>query len=199
MEEIAPGIHHWTAFHPKIRSPVSSYYVEPADAVLDPMLPDEGLDWFEARDRPPRHAILTNRHHLRAAERFAEAFGCAIRASRPGMHEFEGGPEVVAYDYGDEVAPGIVALEAGAICPDDAVLHIALGDGVLAFADGLINEAGIGFVPDHYMDDPETVKTRMVEVARRLLERDFDTLLFAHGDPVVGRGKETLREFVERS
>jgi hypothetical protein len=31
---------------------------------------------------------------------------------------------------------------------------------------------------------------------RRLLELDFDHLLFAHGEPLVGEGKAALREFV---
>ena len=29
-----------------------------------------------------------------------------------------------------------------------------------------------------------------------LLERDFEHLLFAHGDPIVGNGKTALRAFV---
>jgi hypothetical protein len=199
MEEIAPGIHHWKAFHPNIREEVSSYYIEPAEAVIDPMLPDEGLAWFESRERQPRQVILTNRHHLRRSERFAEAFGCAIRCSKPGLHEFEGGPEVIGFSFGDEVAPGITALEAGAICPDDTVLHIAVADGALAFADGLVNQGGLGFVSDRHMDDPPAVKESMRKVARRLSEREFDTLLFAHGDPVVGNGRAALRDFVEGS
>jgi hypothetical protein len=29
-----------------------------------------------------------------------------------------------------------------------------------------------------------------------LLAVDFDTLLFAHGEPIVGGGKQALREFL---
>lgn len=195
--EIAPGVFHWKAVHPKIKIEVSSYCVADARALIDPMLPAEGLDWF--RDgREPERILLTNRHHLRDSERFAGAFGCPILCHRAGLHEFEGGPEVKGFEYGDEVAPGITVHEVGSICPDDAALHIQAGPGLLAFADGLIRVRDqLGFVPDQYMDDPERTKAGIVESLRRLLELDFDGLLFAHGEPLVGGGKDALREFVE--
>jgi len=33
---------------------------------------------------------------------------------------------------------------------------------------------------------------------RRLLDLDFDSLLFAHGEPLIGGGRAALREFVAR-
>ena len=89
MQEIAPGIHHWTARHPVIRTRVHSAYVEPARALIDPLLPEEGLAAFEGLARP-EVVLLTNRHHYRHSDRFSEAFGCVVRASAAGMHEFEG-------------------------------------------------------------------------------------------------------------
>ena len=194
-----PGIHHWTAFHHGIRQPVSSYYVEPVGALLDPMLPEEGLEWFEDRQRP-QQIVLTNRHHYRHSDRFVEAFRCVVRCSEPGMHEFEGGPEVTPFSFGEEVAPGITAVQVGAICPDDSALHIALDTGAIAFADGLIRPSGgpLSFVPDAYMDDPPTVKAGLKDSFRGLLEREFDHLLFAHGEPLVGGGRSALRDFVSR-
>ena len=50
IREALPGVHHWTAIHPRIRLPVDSYYIEPTRMVLDPMVPREGLEWFEQRD-----------------------------------------------------------------------------------------------------------------------------------------------------
>jgi hypothetical protein len=198
MEEILPGIFHWTAFHERIRQRVSSYYVASSAALIDPMLPDEGLDWF--RDRRPERILLTNRHHYRHSARFVEAFDCPVSCHEAGLHEFEGGPQVGGFAIGDEVAPGIVAREVDAICSDDSALQIAAGGGLLAFADGLIRsgDGGLAFVPDGYMgDDPEAVKRGLRQSLRELLEHDFDSLLFAHGLPLVGGGKAALREFVD--
>jgi hypothetical protein len=40
MEEIAPGLWHWTAEHAEIGSLVHSYYLAGEAVVLDPMVPD---------------------------------------------------------------------------------------------------------------------------------------------------------------
>ena len=201
MQEVVPGIWHWSALHPRIRQPVSSYYVEPAGAVIDPMVPPDGLDWFEGRPQPPVQVLLTNRHHYRQSDRFAQAFGCPVRCSEPGLHEFQGGPEVGGFSFGDEPAPGVTAVEIGAICPDETALHIAVQRGAIAFADGLIRPAGgrLGFVPDGLMgDDPGAVKAALKDALRGLLERDFEHLLFAHGEPLVGGGKPALRDFLAK-
>jgi hypothetical protein len=197
MEEILPGIHHWSAFHEGIGQRVHSYYVAPAGALIDPMVPEEGLAAFE-RLGTPRHALMTNRHHFRHCDRFREAFGCEIRASAPGMHDLRG-RDVRPFAFGDEVAPGVTTVEIGAICPDETALHVVHGGGAIALADGLIRHAGaLGFVPDDLLgDDPPRVKQGLKAAFRGLLAGDFDALLLAHGDPVADDGKTALRKFAD--
>jgi hypothetical protein len=200
VEEIVPGIRHWSAFHEGIRFDVSSHWAVDARALIDPMVPPEGLGALDGLPEP-EVILLTNRHHLRHSARFVERFGCTIRCHSSGLHEFEGRQEEVeGFEFGDEVAPGIVALEMDAICPDDAVLRIDAGGGALSFADSVIHWGGgkIGFVPDRYMDDPPRVKEGIRASVRRLLEREgFGSLLFAHGEPIVGEGRNALRTLVE--
>ena len=196
MHELLPGLFHWTAHHERIGMDVSSYFLAGETlTLLDPMPPPEGV---EAVGRPAA-IVLTTRHHLRHAERFAAEFGCPILCHEDGLHEFaDGGPNVTGFRFGDELRPGLEALEMDAISPDDTALHVAAGDGALAFADAIIRYGGeIGFVPDHLIgDDPEGVKRRVREALEPMLERDFDTLLFAHGDPLVGGGRQALERFV---
>src|SRR3712207_986853 len=198
MEEVLPGVWHWTRVHEKIRAPVHSYFVADRGLLIDPMEPEEGLDAVAERGEPER-IVLTVRHHLRHAERFVERFRCDVVAHEAGLHEFEDdGPQVDGFSFGDEIAPGVRALELGAITPEDTVLHIHAGLGALHFGDGLIRQHDrIGFVPDAYMDDPESVKRRTFERLWELLDDDFDALLFAHGDPLVpSGGRGALAEFV---
>jgi glyoxylase-like metal-dependent hydrolase (beta-lactamase superfamily II) len=63
----------------------------------------------------------------------------------------------------------------------------------------VIRPAGaLGFVPDFLMgDDPDSVKAGLLESLEGLLDLPFDSLLPAHGDPLVGGGKQALRDFVE--
>jgi hypothetical protein len=195
VEEILPGVYHWSAFHERIRQPVHSHLVVGARTLLDPMLPDEGLEWFEG-DRRPERIVLTNRHHYRHSDRFVEAFGCPVLCPEVGLHEFDGSPEeVLGFSFGDEVAPGIVAHEIGAICPDESALHLER-ERALACADGVIRVGEeLTFVPEQLMDEPETVKPALREAYGRLLELDFDNLLMAHGEPVVGDGRAALERF----
>jgi hypothetical protein len=197
LSEPIPGVFAWTNAHPNHGKEVWSYWVPAAGAVIDPLLADDqGTDAFA--EEPPRRVLLTNRHHLRSSERFAEELGSTIRCHRAGLHEFEGGPEVIGFDWGEEVAPGIEALEVDAICDEETALLIAEAE-ALSIADSIVRDGGeLGFVSDGLLgDDPEGVKRGIREAYSRLLDREFDHLLFAHGNPLMGEAKAALRAFCE--
>jgi hypothetical protein len=211
MREILPGIFHWTTLHEKIRIRVHSYYLIHPRVLLDPMLPREGLAWFRAQ-KAPEHILLTNRHHYRQSARFVKAFGTRVHCHRAGLHEFTRGEEVEPFEHGDELAGGILALKVGALCPEETALYVPprkrsgtrglATAGILAFGDALIesDDGGLGFVPEKFMgEDPEKVKRGLRRALRRLLERDFEHLLMAHGAPILGDGKERLAQFLSPS
>ncbi len=197
MQEISTGLWHWRVRHPSIEKDVSSYHLSAERVAIDALIPPEGLAWFEAHGAP-EHVLLTNRHHTRDAFALHEAFGATVHCIRCGLHELEGRGPVEAFDFGDELPGGAVAYEVDAICPDETALHIAAHD-ALACADGVVQWDGprLTFVPDFLMDEPERTKAGLRAAYRRLLSLDFDTLLMAHGNPIVGGGKQALREFVE--
>lgn len=196
MEEVAPGIWHWAAVHPRIKIEVSSYYLPAERVLIDPIAPSEGLDWF-AEQGPPTDVLLTNRHHYRSSALFAERFGVTVHCVREGMHEFRGGEQVEPFAFGDELAGGVIAYAVGAICPDETALHIPARD-ALALADGAVRwRAGgpLAFVPDRFMDEPTETKEGLRESYRRLARLDFQHLLLAHGEPFVGAGRKMLAAF----
>ena len=159
MREILPGVWQWTAEHPRIGQPVWSYYLEDAGAVVDPMLPEGGVEAFG--DWAVQQVILSNRLHSRDT--------------------------------------GTIHRELGAICPDDMVLHVRAGLGVLHFADGLHAAGGEpAFMPDELMDEPATVRERTLDALGPLLAVDFDALTFAHSDPITAGGRDQLAAFVSR-
>src|SRR3954454_25354061 len=198
MRELRPGLFHWTTFHEGIGAPVSSYYVEPAVALIDARVPDEGIEAAFAERETPQQAIVTIGLHMRHADRFAEAFGCPVRAPAEARDRLGPDTQFEPYRGGDEVAPGITAIQIGHLCPDEYALHVAHGPGAISFADGLMRYAEtLSFVPDNLIGgDTERVKAGLSDAFRALLERDFDDLLFAHGEPLVGGGQAALREFL---
>lgn len=197
MEEILDGVFHWKAKHPDIGIEVGCHFVAGSGTAIDPLLPAEGVEWFDGRD--VRRVVLSNHYHVRHATEMAERFGCPILCHEAGLHELEGGgPEVTGFAFDERIAPDVVALEMGAICPEDTVLRIEADGGALLFADAVISYDGLGFVSDkHLGDDPEDVRRRVRERCRALLEEDFEHLLFAHGEPLLNDGKAALRAFAE--
>lgn len=202
MQEILPGVWHWTSMHETIGQPVHSSFLPNVGGgvLIDPRLPDGGVDAIRDLGEPAV-ALLTNRHHYRHAGEFRAAFGTEIHCHGEGMHEFTRGEEVEAFEHGDMLAGSIEALEVGVICPEETALLIPVHGGILVLGDSVIHYGGkLGFVPDQHLgDDPPAIKRGLRESLARHLDREFEHLLFAHGDPITEEGKSRLEEFVGES
>jgi hypothetical protein len=188
MHEIAPGIQHWTAQHPKIKSEVSSYWLPSLGVLLDPLAVPAEVDQVD-------EIILVNRHHLRDALEARERLGATIRAPRAGAHEFDDGDPVDFYDFGEGLAGGaIIPHQVTELWPDDSALHIPSLN-ALAIADTVIHyDDELTLVPDNLMGDAEAERRGILDGLAALAERlEFDHLLLAHGTPVIGDGRERLR------
>jgi hypothetical protein len=205
MQEVIPGVYHWTARHPRIKIEVSSYWLEETGVAIDPLVPQpEGLEWFAERTLAPAAVLLSNRHHYREADSFADRFGCCVYCNRLGLYEFGDSEAVQGFDLGDPLPGGAIAAELGAICPDDTALHLPDKQAVV-LADGVVRggpygqDGPLGFVPDSLMDDPPATKRALLVACAGLLEElDFSHILLAHGGPVIGNGRERLQELVDR-
>lgn len=200
MNEILPGIVHWRTLHPEIQIEVDSYYVfacAPA-LLIDPLVPSDGLEWFRQRTIP-EHILLTNRLHDRDSHKFVKAFGASVWCHEAGLHEFqESRLPVRGFRFGDELPGGVKALEVDVLCPEETAFLLPVAGGVLSIGDAVIHEEGeLGFVPDTLIgDDPPAIKRGLKAALLRLCEENvFDHLLFAHGDPIIGGGKEALSTF----
>jgi hypothetical protein len=196
--EIAPGIWHWTARHPRIGIDVSSYYLAAERVAIDPLQPPEEERLFE-RLGPPEHVLLTNRHHDRDAWKLRARYGCLVHCVRQGAHELQGRGPVQTFEFGQELPGGIRALEVDAICPDETALHIPTHS-ALAVADGVVRmdqDGPLGFVPDELMDEPEQTKAALRAAYLDILDSgiDLEVLLLAHGSPVTSGAGAALRAF----
>jgi hypothetical protein len=189
MEQLTPEIRHWSAVHPNLGIEVSSYWLPGLRVLLDPIaVPDEVEDIDQI--------VLSNRHHRRDAFEARERFGAVVRAPRVGLHEFADDDPIEPYDFGESIAGAITAHQVTELWPDDGALHIP-SLGALAIADTVVNYRDqLDFVPDQFMGDAEAERRGIREgLARLAAELDFEHLLLAHGTPLVGDGRERLREF----
>jgi hypothetical protein len=208
--EILPGVRHWTAVHPKIHVAVSSHWIEAARVLLDPLLPSGGVEALRALG-PPEHVILTNRHHWRHCSEIVAAFDCPVWCNERGLEEVAdepGSDHVRGFRAGERLPGGIESHAVGVLCDDETALRIPLegGGACLAVADGVVRigesargDGPLTFVPDSLIADTPgqvaAVKQGLRDAYRRLCDLDWDTLLLAHGLPLVGDGRERLRAF----
>ncbi len=203
MNEILPGIWHWTTPNPHIGDTlVSSYWLDGPGVFIDPLLPqDAGIAFFESRPTRPQAVVLTNRHHYRDSGRIAEHFDCRVRGPENGLHRFTEGEPVVGYRPDDELPGGLRPFLIGSLSPDEHGLHLASA-GALWVGDTVVRSPSeessrIGWVPDSLMDDPGETRHGLLEAFSRVLEHyEFSHLLLAHGLPLVGDGRRELEALV---
>lgn len=201
MREILPGLYHWKVYNPYIKDKVDSYWaVLDPPVLIDPMEPPEGLDAFR-RVHPPAHIFLTNRLHDRHCQRYIDTFETTVWCHRAGLHEFQDGSlTVTAFEHGADLPGGVKAIEVGVLCPEETAFHLPIDGGVLAIGDALVRwEGELGFVPDFLLgDDPPAIRAGIRDAFIRICrDFDFDHLLFAHGEPLVGGGKVALQRYLE--
>lgn len=199
IEEILPGVLHWTAYHEGIDSTVHSSFIVGSGTLIDPMVPEEGIEEIEAFARP-RRIVLSNRHHYRHSDRFARRYNCPVLCHEAGLHEFVASQHVQGFAFGEQVAEDVKALELASICPEETTLLLELpATGALCFADGVTRarDGALAFMPDSLLgEDPAAVRAGLRERLRPMLQLDFDALLFAHAEPVSRAGKAMLSELV---
>lgn len=200
MEEILPGIVHWSAYHDGIGQIVHSSFALHSGTLLDPMLPYGGLDAVAAIGKPQR-IVLSNRHHFRHSAAYTERFGCPVLCHEAGLAHFQGEHPVSGFSFDQQLADDVRALELASICAEETTLLLRIEHGALVFGDGLTRDedGSLAFMPDTLLgNDPETVKAGLCRNLTPMLEEEFDTLLFAHADPVLAGGQMLLRDLLAR-
>ena len=193
MQEIRPGLWHWTARHPEWTEEddsaahdwgpeVSSYAfaVENCLMLIDPVIPQAGLDeLIQGREAV---AVLTCPWHAR------DALKLHLPLYSPAS-EHDHVESATPYGAGDRLPVGIEALPG--LEPVDLVLWIE-SHRALVFGDTLV-DLGSGLeLPDDW--GPSGISHSAVRgVLRKCLELPFDLALPTHGRPA---GREEFERAV---
>jgi hypothetical protein len=198
IEEVLPGLAHWSAFHEGIGHVVHSSFALDSGTLIDPMEPDEGLEAVAAL-AIPRRILLTNRHHYRHSERYAKRFGCPVLCHKSGLGYFTKEHPVQGFCFDEQLTRDTRALELGSICSEETTLLLDVAGGTLSFGDGLTREedGSLTFMHDALLgEDPHGVRVALTRNLSRMFEEDFDALLFAHSEPVLSGGQALLSDFL---
>lgn len=195
MREFLPGVFLWPWFsQPHGYDFNGTFMPDPAgNLCIDPVEPPPAVLERLVREGVAR-ILLTNRNHVRAANRVREATGARV-AIHSGDAEYARGQGAQVDDalaVGEHIGPLVVVGVPGK-SPGEVALHdrtrrlLVVGDVVIG------NPAGkLSLLRERVMDDPPRLRASV----RALLELDLDALLTGDGVPLASGAGERLRELV---
>jgi hypothetical protein len=195
MEELAPGLHRWTARHPEWRpaserdSPADwppdvgcvAYEAPDALVLVDPLVEEWApLDALVERHGHPVIVLTTMRFHRRGREEVAARYGAELRTHTEPP---PAGVRRVPVAGMDE---SMVYLETPrALVPGDRLI----GDGA-----GGVRPCPASWM--RYLPGPPHADALRAALAP-LLELPVEAVLVSHGDPVLSGGRAALRAALE--
>jgi glyoxylase-like metal-dependent hydrolase (beta-lactamase superfamily II) len=195
MRELLPGVLTWSWFSPPHGYDFNGYLLLLPDGNLciDPVEAAPEVVAEVAR-RGVARVLLTNRNHVRDANRIRSRTGASvsIHPSDAGHARGQGVEIDHELHVGDRIGPLSVVGVPGK-SPGEVAFHwparrvLVVGDAVIGAPPGQC-----GLLREKVMDDPPQLRDSI----RRLLELEFDTLLVGDGVAILTAANDRLRELV---
>ncbi len=192
--DLGGGLFCWQAYDPASKVDLHASAVALDDGRLffvDPIpLADDALAELTAA-ASPAGIVLTNANHARAAEAYRRRFGLPVCIHPEATAGVGVAADATLPVNGGPVFGGAFeAIPLPGAAPGEIALYRAENGGLLVIGDAVINLPSPGFVvlPDKYCADPKLLRRSLAT----LLERPFDRLLFAHGDPIPAHARTRL-------
>jgi glyoxylase-like metal-dependent hydrolase (beta-lactamase superfamily II) len=188
VKQLAPGLRRWTAFHPQWKQEVGSLAVDTSDGLvlIDPLIGEEEIP-------QPQHVLITTHWHVRSTSEIAERWPetRVWATSRP-----KGDPLRKRAKATDVFAPGDELpgpIEAWPTAREAEVAFWLPEQRALVFGDVILGAKGGGLrlCPQSWLGKPKT-HDDLRKSLQPLLDLPVETVLVAHGEPVIEDGREEL-------
>lgn len=182
MGEIVKGVFHFS-LDDGINYRRDCYVIVQKDKtiLIDPLSIDDKLNKF-----PPVKAIcLTASCHERSAWRYRHLLKTLVYASKG---DFKEKPDHWLKDN-QKLPGGLIAIHAPGPTNAHYTFYLESGGGVIFCADLLTNvDDDLEFVDSEYQDNPNVTRKSV----RHLLDFNFKTLCFNHGNPIIHSAKRAV-------
>lgn len=197
LRKITPSLYNWASLHPKWKIDFDSYALKTTAGVVyvDPLITSPAVIGQLKALGEPLAIVLTNAHHDRDADWFRKQFEIQIYAHEMAPHDCDTKIDVLVMD-GEHLPGGIKAIHLPGSTTSELALYKQTGGGVVLIGDALLNlpDAGLALLPDQYIEDRKLCLRSLTQ----LLDLNFKTVTFAHGDPIVGDAKNRIAAFLKK-
>ena len=195
IEPVAPRIFLWRVFDPAVKADLFSTAIGTTNGsyVIDPVaLTPEAAAELNGHS-PIGGIIITNDNHVRDAAGFAETFKVPIHG-HPALLTGTGHLKVEPVEDRRIFASGLTAIEIDGGPIGEIAIHSRRDEGSMIVGDALINfePHGFTFLPPKYCSNAKTMRRSL----SKLLDYDFERMLFAHGTPILTGARDRLEELL---
>jgi len=195
METILGDVFTWSWFSEPHGYNFNSIVIPDLDGniCIDPVEPNDEV-MSELVRMGVSSIFLTNRNHVRAANKIRERTGARCHIHREDAAYAKGQGAVLDDELhdGETIGP-LTVISASGKSPGEVALlwpqrkTLIVGDAVVG------NPAGqLSLLHERVMDDP----ARLRRSVNQLLALDFDTILVGDGVSIIGNAKQQLKELV---
>ncbi|HEY1172018.1 MAG TPA: MBL fold metallo-hydrolase [Verrucomicrobiae bacterium] len=193
VQEILPGVFRWECFSPEHKVELTSHavLVDGQLFIFDPIGLTVSAKQRLLSDHHVAAIVLTNENHERSADEWRKETNAPVWASAEAklvlenVNRWEAG--TVRWNSWEIVPlPGGAGGEV-ALCWRERSL-VVLGDAVFN-----LPKYGFDVLPKKYCRDQAMLKTSLL----KLIEMPFDTVIFAHGTPLLKVASVKIRELVD--
>lgn len=191
LSSLSPSLHLWQAYDSRAKADLYSTAVEAESGIflVDPIPLKHEILQPIINNRAVTGVLLTNANHLRAANDFAERFNAPLFAHPVTCAACELQIARKIADH-EKLAGDLHAIEIQGAAPGEIAVYHARDEGTIIMGDALINfePYGFTFLPPKYCSNARQMQRSL----RRLLEYQFERMLFAHGTPLLTAARKRL-------
>ena len=195
LHEVWPGLFIWQRYDAAVKADLFSTGISTAAGLylVDPIASGDSAIAGRLAEASVAGVIATNANHDRAVADFARRYSAPIYVHREARGAIEP-PDMVEIVPGADTPPGLATVGIEGAAPGEIAIHEPRDGGTLIIGDALINFGahGFTFLPAKYCSNPRLMRKSL----RKLLDYNFERILFAHGTPIVANARARLAELL---
>ena len=197
FDRLSPRLFIWHRHDPEVKADLFSTGLVTAAGIflVDPFAANTESFADAIAGAKVAGVVVSNANHARSCVEFAERFAVPIFAHHEARAALRPAAVTEIVDgtrLSDELA--VVGIKGAA--PGEIALHCQSEGGTAIIGDALINFGahGFTFLPGKYCSNAKLMRKSL----RKLLDYRFERILFAHGMPILERGRSRLEELLDQ-